>query len=771
MKPVTRLIALACAGVLVPAALPDAVVAHTPAAATTPTADHTITIANQQAFDAAFAPNGALAKVSAQTPVGTVRQVVLRLANGRYQLPRMLNVPRVHLTLTSEAEVDPVGVAHTGKPRPKAQGATLFTPADEDPSKRYSVLVRTPLTISNAHIENTSAGFATFEAAADVSIINTNVYATDGLFSAPKLVEVVSDTVAPTIEIRDSSIDGILPLRVYKTQGKTVIAGNTITNQPSSATSIVLTLGTGHRPTNVAPDTHVIRNNRFSQSPYNTAIEAGRPGITIDHNEFVLTSNGKLESVAIDPGYAPRYPDDPRPKLTHIAVTYNRFTGVIQPAHAVGLELWKHASLDTKSVTISGNDFSGIKIAVNALIDWVNDNPVVFRDNYVGSATNKLKPATVQAARTSPPAGAGIQPSTPPPVTPPTDTPSTPAPSPPVFPPLTPPPTPPVTNPPSVQPPVVQPPVGTPNPSATETPKPTELPTVDVPRYAQHFAGDTRFETAATIARSTTNPSTSVIVARHDVAADSVSAVPLAKHLGAPIVLTQPDQLHPVAAATIATRLPKGGTVIVMGGDAAISPQVAKAITDLGVHMERIAGPNRAATAVATAQRLDAAGKAKRVLIADGQDWQPDLVAGPAAAAVDGVTLLTNGAAIAPETAAYLAEHPKVPITAIGATAAKTADAPAALRTSDPTALSVAVAKHFFTAPHAVGVATTEDFADALAGGAYIAQNGGPLLLTPKAAPEVLTAYTKSTRSIQTVLVFGGPQRLPSATVTALLLQ
>ena len=182
-------------------------------------------------------------------------------------------------------------------------------------------------------------------------------------------------------------------------------------------------------------------------------------------------------------------------------------------------------------------------------------------------------------------------------------------------------------------------------------------------------------------------------------------------------------------------------------------------MTQLGGQVERIAGENRAGTAVETANRLQRDGKLKEFLVADGTDWQADLIAGPAAAEADGATLLTNGDKMAPETASFLKQHASVKVTAIGATAAQVTGATQHVVGDSPTDLSVRVAERFFTAPKAVGVATTADFADALAGGVQVAKLDGPLLLAPASIPASVPAYLKAKPAVTTVFVYGGPQR------------
>lgn len=259
------------------------------------------------------------------------------------------------------------------------------------------------------------------------------------------------------------------------------------------------------------------------------------------------------------------------------------------------------------------------------------------------------------------------------------------------------------------------------------------------------------------------NGAKGVIVARSDDAADSVSAVPFAKFHQMPILLTQPDALHPETAKEIKRLMPDGGTVYIMGREAAIHPSVEADIKAIVGKTQRLAGENRAGTAVDTATQLEAMGKLKHIIVTDGSDWQPDLLAGPAAAIKEGATLLTWGERMAPETQAYLASHTKTPVTVIGAKAAKTKVAPDVIDETDPTKLGLAVIAKFFPEPRVVGFATNQDFADALTGGAHMAGLHGPLLLIGDKTPPEITKWVKDTKSLKRLVIYGGELRISPA--------
>ena len=293
-----------------------------------------------------------------------------------------------------------------------------------------------------------------------------------------------------------------------------------------------------------------------------------------------------------------------------------------------------------------------------------------------------------------------------------------------------------------------------------------EIPDLPWKRLVNQYAGATRFETAATLSsRGYRNGAETVVIARGDNVADSVSAVPYAQEMNAPILLTPSDKLHEATAKEVKRLQPKGGKVILMGGEAAISKAVEEELVKGGSMVERIAGPNRAATAVETAKKLKAMNKLTKFVVVDGADWQPDLVAGPLAAKIDGATLVSNGDKAAPETVAFLKENASVGVIAVGDKAIKTNPTKETVAGMEPTALSLAVANQYFKGVPTVGVATTADFADALPGGRHIAQRGGPLLLSPAEVPAPVSDYLKTNVGIGWVNVYGGETRFPEKVV------
>lgn len=273
--------------------------------------------------------------------------------------------------------------------------------------------------------------------------------------------------------------------------------------------------------------------------------------------------------------------------------------------------------------------------------------------------------------------------------------------------------------------------------------------------------GETRVETAVVTAKTQfATGANEVVLARADVAADSVSAAPLARSIGAPILLTQSDTLHPATEAELKRLGAK--TVYLMGGHVALSPKVEAAVKALGVEITRVAGVNRAATAVATAEILGAKDPKLGVLVTDGNDWQTALIAAPAAAKHKDAVLLTAGEVMPPETKAYLDAHQRTRLTVVGNGPAKlVTGASTVVRGADITELGLNVATTLFErkAP-VVGVATTADFADALVAGAHLAQAGGPLFLVGQQTPPPMNTWVKGQAELKTIYIYGGPARI-----------
>ena len=248
-----------------------------------------------------------------------------------------------------------------------------------------------------------------------------------------------------------------------------------------------------------------------------------------------------------------------------------------------------------------------------------------------------------------------------------------------------------------------------------------------------------------------------MVIARADDFADALAGTPFAVRMGGPLLVTGKAKLDIRVSQEIRRVLAQDGQVFVLGGANAVSPVVVDDIVGLGFNPVRIAGTDRFDTAMKIAERF---GAPVRVLLCSGLSFPDALSAGAAAAASNGLVLLTNGTSLPPAVAQYLLDHPGAEYFAVGGPAAQAAPTATPIVGVDRFDTAVQVATRLFKTPVVVGAASGEAFPDGLSGGALMGKVGGPLLLVAGSVgltPIVRTYFQANAVSITTINVFGGP--------------
>ncbi|NUP50637.1 MAG: hypothetical protein HOW97_25490 [Catenulispora sp.] len=282
-----------------------------------------------------------------------------------------------------------------------------------------------------------------------------------------------------------------------------------------------------------------------------------------------------------------------------------------------------------------------------------------------------------------------------------------------------------------------------------------------------------QWRTAGAPTTDTRPQAQSVTLSRSDAFADALGGSALAAHKAGPLLLTDTKTLSSETQTEIQRVLPKGGTVHVLGGTAAISPAVEAKLKALGYTVDRIAGSDRFETSVKIADAIDP--NAKFVLVATGTKFPDALSAGAAAGTYDStVVVLSDGDTLPKVTNDYLRHKASVGVgvAAIGG-AADHAMKAAGYRGFDSLVgatryeTSYLVARDIFGSFGTIGVATGENWPDSLAGGALMGLRGGPLLLVDP-APNTggLTAdenalIDSNRGAANWAFIFGGPNALP----------
>lgn len=262
------------------------------------------------------------------------------------------------------------------------------------------------------------------------------------------------------------------------------------------------------------------------------------------------------------------------------------------------------------------------------------------------------------------------------------------------------------------------------------TPPPTTPPTSG---NLTRLAGAERIATANAISQDSfpAGSANVVLLARHDNFPDSLAGGPLAVAAGGPLLLTPSSGLFVSTAQEIMRVLPPGGDIVLLGGVAALSEDVAWDLIDLGYTVYRADGATRYETAVMVAQSIT--GSPSTIFIADGNTFGDALVASSVAPAMGNATVvLTAGTTLPNSVADYLdANNGATWITIGQAASAALGNEDASFVGTDLSDTSRLVAEAFYPAPTGFAIASSENFPDALAGSAHSGRLLIPLLLSP----------------------------------------
>lgn len=272
------------------------------------------------------------------------------------------------------------------------------------------------------------------------------------------------------------------------------------------------------------------------------------------------------------------------------------------------------------------------------------------------------------------------------------------------------------------------------------------------------IAGTDRYATSAAISQAAYPNAESaevVVLARADHFADALAGGPLAAALDGPLLLSTPSMVPATIVSEIKRVLPAGGTVYLLGGQAAISSAVESQVKALGFETTRLAGSDRYSTAAAIAR---AHPDPRAVFIATGQNYPDALAAVPAAAAIGGVILLSDGGLLPTASRNELETLGDAPRYALGGQAAGAVTNATVLAGATRFETATLIARHFFLDATSAGGAAGESFADALAAGPFLGRRGSALLLLPASGelPAAVAGYLRDAQGLTDTTIFGG---------------
>ncbi|HAL30840.1 MAG TPA: hypothetical protein DCP20_09030 [Coriobacteriia bacterium] len=264
-------------------------------------------------------------------------------------------------------------------------------------------------------------------------------------------------------------------------------------------------------------------------------------------------------------------------------------------------------------------------------------------------------------------------------------------------------------------------------------------------------SGTDRYATAAAVSTRYFTDATDVVLCNGLNFPDALCAAPLARALGAPLLLTAPNSIPSATLAEI-TRL-NPTKVWIIGGSSVVSDAVMTQL-DASYAVERIWGDNRYETSAEVARRLGTilgAGEMDRACFATGENFPDALAVGPVAGAANAPIMLVQKDSV-PGSVADAVDDLDITIGYIvGGESVVSAGTNTALRTliiangaigtiterwwgdnryETATAVAEKGLAYRWIDLDTCGFATGTNFPDALGGGAALGVYGSALLLT-----------------------------------------
>lgn len=159
--------------------------------------------------------------------------------------------------------------------------------------------------------------------------------------------------------------------------------------------------------------------------------------------------------------------------------------------------------------------------------------------------------------------------------------------------------------------------------------------------WASRISGDDRYKTSVAISRTGWQSSENIVLATGENFPDAMCAVPLAKLLGAPVLLTGKDALNSDTEKEI-ERL-KAANIYIIGGPAVISGNVESYLKEKGLSCVRIFGNDRYETSVALANYMASNFSiSSEAVLVNGDDFSDALSVSSAAAKKNMPVLLAS---------------------------------------------------------------------------------------------------------------------------------
>lgn len=289
--------------------------------------------------------------------------------------------------------------------------------------------------------------------------------------------------------------------------------------------------------------------------------------------------------------------------------------------------------------------------------------------------------------------------------------------------------------------------------------------------------GSDRYATAISISSNGWQKSQNVVLATGEDYPDALCAAPLAKQLGAPILLSEKWTLRGDLQAEL-TRL-DAKNIYIIGGTGVISQAIQNQLEADGKNVVRLYGSDRYATSLKVAEYIsDNFNNISGVMIATGDNFPDALSAAPVAASQGMAILLSGKSSLSSDAALFIKNKGIKKIYIIGGQGVLGSGVESQLPGSeriwgrDRYETNSSVLQRFrgvldFNKTY---VATGENFPDALAGSALASVSSSPVVLTsPVPGKSTIDLIGLEYTAVNKVYSLGGVGVIPDKAVATLL--
>lgn len=288
------------------------------------------------------------------------------------------------------------------------------------------------------------------------------------------------------------------------------------------------------------------------------------------------------------------------------------------------------------------------------------------------------------------------------------------------------------------------------------------------------IGGADRYEVSAALSRQNPDTGRTLFLVSGTQFADALTAGPVAAAENAHLLLTHPEFI-PSSIVTEIRRLAPT-EIVVVGGDASISPQVLQTAQGLAPAVTRIAGADRVTNAFLLLDRMTSRGAApQRVWVVSGGTFADALSAGAVAARNGHALLLTFGTDPGFQAAVQQRLGSMPAFSIAGGEASVSASTQQWLASQRPTErigganryeVAVAINGRYTSSASqsSMLLANGADFPDGLGAAVLAGARGMPLYLTtPQCAGSAGVAADARRLGISTTIVVGGPRSVSDA--------